>query len=1049
MKKNMLLLNTVRGVKKSPGRFIAILAIIAISCAFYAGVKAASTDLKNSGWKYYRDYALADVQIKSTLGFNGDEIEKLSESGLFSGGYAGYSADLLAENNGGQSAVKVISYSADQHLNELYLMEGRLPEKAGECVADYDSKHKISFKIGDTVKLSADGDNDVSDYLNQSEYTVVGLAKSPMYVSYDRGSTSIGTGSLSAFIYVPEESFAYEAYTDLYLSVTGAMDESVKPFSDEYDDIVSAAEEYAEDMSAQLLSERADAIRADADEQIADAKEKLADGQKKYDDAKKDYDKGLNEYNKSYSQINEQKKELSDAKKEIEEGRKELAENEEKMNALAATCTQIDDILRIYENAYVRVLPDELLNESRSIQQVYDDNDIEASISDLLAVFIITNPDKDIQSKTAAQAAITGVNEQVRAASAGALEQISAQKWQLDKNEEEIDKGLEELSAYDSDFAKAKHELDSGKKKLDEAQAEIDSANGEIADAQSELDEKIADGKWYVWNRDEFNPGCMGYGGDAERIDSIAAVFPVFFILVAALVCCTTMSRMVEEQRTEVGTLRALGYGTGSVIMQYVLYAAIASVIGSIVGTAIGLALLPRIIFICYQTMYNYPIFEAPFMPSYALGCMAVALLCTTLSAVYTCANELLEFPAKLIRPKPPKNGKRILLEKMTPLWKRLSFSSKVTFRNLFRYKSRFFMTVISIGGCTALMLTAFGLKEGIACIAEKQYDDIFLYDAIAVTGSDISDEQRADIEAAINGESAIISHMSAVQETRDVYSESGNMESYILAPDDVSAIDDYVMLRNRKSGEHLFLEEGKVIITEKMARMLDVKTGDSITIDGASGPVEISGIAENYTFHYVYMTRDTYTSLFGDTDDDLIMINTGDTPDREERDRITAELISCDGIISSSFMYDGTSNFRKLVSSLNMIVAVIIAFAGALALVILFNLANININERIGELATIKVLGFFDGEVGAYIYRENTISSVIGMAFGLVGGIFLERFVVSKSEVDEVMFSPDIPWFCFVLAAAVMIIFTVLVNFLLYFRLKKIDMTSSLKAIE
>ena len=301
--------------------------------------------------------------------------------------------------------------------------------------------------------------------------------------------------------------------------------ESVKPFSDEIP-FVAAAEEYAEGMSAQLLSERSDEIRADADEQIADAKEKLADGQKKYDDAKKDYDKGLNEYNKSYSQINEQKKELTDAKKDIEDGRKELAENEEKMNALAATCTQIDDILKIYEKAYVKVLPEELLNESRSIQQVYDDNDIEASISDLLAVFIITNPDKDLQSKTAAQAAITGVNEQVRAASAGALEQISAQKWQLDKSEEEIDKGLEELSAYDSDLAKAKHELDSGKKKLDEAQADIDSANAEIADAESELEDKLADGEWYVWNRDEFNPGCMSYGRDAERIDFHCRSFP-------------------------------------------------------------------------------------------------------------------------------------------------------------------------------------------------------------------------------------------------------------------------------------------------------------------------------------------------------------------------------------------------------------------------------------------------------------------------------------------------------------------------------------------
>lgn len=1049
MKKNMLVHNTVRSVKKYPGRFIAIMAIIAISCAFYAGVKAAPSDMKKSGWEYYRNYALADVQIKSTLGFNGDELDSLIDGEHFDGGYAGYSADLLVDNAGGQSAVKVMSYTKDQPLNKLYLIEGRLPENPGECVADADSMHKIDFSVGDKIALSADGEDDISDYLSRSEYTVVGLVKSPLYVSFDRGSTTIGTGTLNGFLYVPEEDFAYEVYTDIYLSVTGAMNRGIEPFSDKYTDIVAAAEEYAEESSVSLLNVRADEIRAEADEKISEAREKLADGEKKFSDGKSEYDKGLKEYNDSFAELSDRRKALDDAQKELDDGAAELAENEERLTELSVTCTQIDDLLKIYEKAYIKVLPDELLDQSKKIQEIYDENDIDAGISDLLAVYIITNPQKDAQSKAAAKAAISAVNEQVRAASAGALDSIKQQKAVLEETGKTLEESRETLEEYENELKDAKHKLDDAKKELDDAQAEIDDANAEIADAENELEDKISDGEWYIWNRDEFNPGCLGYGADAERVDSIAAVFPLFFILVAALVCCTTMSRMVEEQRTEVGTLRALGFGTGMIIMQYVLYAAIASIIGSIVGTVLGFALLPNVIFYCYTSMYNYPDFHAPFMPGFALACMGVSLLCTTLSAVYTCVKELTDVPAMLIRPKPPKNGKRILLEKITFIWKRMSFSFKVTFRNLFRYKSRFFMTVISICGCTALMLTAFGLKEAIACIADRQYEEIFLYDAVAVIGGEADENELSEIESVISGDSRIISHMSVIQETKDVYSDTYNMECYILAPEDISQMDEYIMLRSRDDGVHISVEEGSVVITEKLSRMLGVSAGDSISIEGASVPVTVSAVAENYTFHYVYMTRSTYESLFGDTADNMILINTGVTPDKSVRDEITSELVACDGVISSSFMYDGTDSFRKLVSSLDLIVVVIIAFAGALALVILFNLANININERIGELATIKVLGFFDGEVGAYVYRENTISSLIGIAFGLVLGIFLEKFVVSMAEVDAVMFSPDIPWFCFVSAAAVMLIFTVLVNFLLYFRLQKIDMTTSLKAIE
>ncbi len=1047
--KNNLILNTIRSVKKAPGRFLAIVAIIAISCAFYSGVQSACPDMKNSGWKYYEEYSLADIHLKSTLGFNNDDAEKLLADDRFDRGYAGYSADLLIDGEYGQAAVKVMSYSEDYPLNELYMVEGRLPENPNECIADADADAKTSLKIGDTIVLRAESGEEVSDYVNQTEYTVVGLAMSPLYVSFERGATTIGNGSLDAFLYIPEENFAYETYTDIYLSVAAAHDEAVEPFSKEYEKIVAEAEEYAEQVSEEYLALRAEAITAEADEEIAEAREKLADGEKEYSDGKKDYDKGLKEYNDAVAELDSQRDELDKAEQDYNDGLKTVEESEVKLIHLSETCTRIDNFLAEYEKVYLKVLPAPLLNVFKEIQEAYDSNDVEAAIEDLMAVYVITDPEKDPYTREAARKAITDVNEQVRIASATAIKELAGQKQMLEESGKLIEENRSLLEEYEAELADAKRELDDGKKELEEAQAKIDDANTEISDAETELAELIADGKWYVWNRDEFNPGCMSYGDDAERVDSIAAVFPVFFIIIAALVCCTTMSRMVEEQRTETGTLKALGFSSFSIIMQYVLYASIASIIGSVIGTIIGFPLLPNIIYQCYQTMYNYPFFEAPYMPGFAAGCMIVSLLCTGLSAVYTSVKELAIVPALLIRPKPPKNGKRIFLEKIGFIWKNMKFTYKVTFRNLLRYKSRFLMTVIGIGGCTALLLTAFGLKEAIACTVDRQYDDIFLYDAMAVIGDSSEDSEIAEFIDVIDENDVITGYISVVQETKDVFSETSSLECYILAPDTVEGFGEYIVLRDRESGAPVSLSPDGAVITEKLAKMLGVGVGDTIMVEDGTFPVTVTAITENYTFHYVYLMRDTYDMLLGEKQSNMYFINTGNTPEQEVRDDISEQLISCDCVISASFMYDNADSFRKLVSSLDLIVIVLIVFAGALSFVILFNLANININERTRELATIKVLGFFDGEVGAYIYRENTISAVIGILCGLVLGIFFEKFVVKTAEVDAVMFSPDIPWFCFVNAALMMILFTVIVNACLCFKLKKIDMASSMKAIE
>ncbi len=1053
---NRLLLNSFREIKKSPGRFAAITAIIAISCAFYSGVKAAAPDMKKAAADYYDEYSLADIQIKSNLGFCDDDIDVLLESGKFSEGYAGYSADLFTDGNIGRAALKVMSWSEDYPLNNVCLTAGRMPEAPGECLADDKEHAKISFAVGDKLTITPPDDEEIGDYLSREEFTVVGLVSTPLYVKFDRGSTTVGNGSLDAFIYISPDDFAYETYTDIYLAAEGTK--GLDPFSDEYDRAVKIGEDYAEEISAGRLDVRGDSLRYDIQEELAEAREDLAEGEEKLADGRKEYNDGLREVADAEAELAANREDFEAAEKEYNDALAEVEENELNMTHLSETCGRVDKFLDDYNSVYMKVLPAELLNVFKEIQEIYDANSIDAEIEDLMAVYIITDPEKSPREKETARLTISAVNEQVREASAAALYQIAVTKDVLKKSEEELREGRQELLKYEKELEDAKKDLAEAEEELLNAQQEIDDANAEIADAEQELEDIISEGEWYVWNRSEWNPDCSSYGKDADRVDSIASVFPIFFILIAALVCCTTMSRMVEEQRTQTGTLKALGYGGFTIIMQYVLYAVMASIIGSVIGVAVGMPLLPKVFYICYQTMYTYPYFEAPITAKYLLGCMGVSLLCTVLSAVYTAVSELTGTPAVLIRPKPPKNGKRILLEKIGFIWNKMKFTHKVTFRNLMRYKSRFFMTVIGIGGCTALLLTGYGLKTAIACIVDKQYGEIYLYDAMAIVGDDLDDEENEQIEEVLASRPEITGHMRAVQETKDVFGGSGNdVSCYIFAPDisleaDSENLSDYIVLRDRKTHEPinlLALSDNEAVINEKLARLLGVSKGDEITVEDGAFPLKIAAITENYTFHYVYMNRQTYTALMGENEPDLILINTGDTPEKSVREEISSEIIACDGVISASFVYDGTDNFRKLVSSLNLIVAVIIIFAGLLAFVILYNLANININERVRELATIKVLGFFDGEVGAYIYRENTVSAVVGMAAGLVLGIFFEAFVIKTAEVDEVMFSPDIPSECFVLAAVTMAVFTVIVNAILYFRLKKIDMTSSMKAIE
>ena len=1043
--KNKLFKNTLASLSRTKGRFVSIMSIIAIGCAFFSGVKASCPYMKESAYDYLENGKLADIHMKSTLGFTDDDFTEISSVESVETIVKGYSAELIIKGTDENRNVAVYSYNSEDDINRLKLIKGTLPKNANECVVDYLPSKASAFNIGDKITLSPDGEDDISEVLNNTEYTVVGLVQSPIYVTYDRGTATVGDGVMNAYMYIPEANFAYEAYTDLYIRAKELRD--INCFSDEYEEKLEPVISQFENIGETRIEVRCNEIVSDAMEEINSEREKVDDamaeyekGEKAYNTAYEQYSSGLNDYNKMVEEYNQ-------SQQQYEQGLTDLQTATDNLKRLEETCTTLDNILEEYSNGYTPTLSQTTVDKLNGIQEVYDLFEIDVQIKDVLAIYMITSKKDDPHAKEEARLTILETNNNVRKQCRYAADDINQQVSQSDSGTSILNEAEAQLNMYKEELDKAEEQLNETKAQLDEAKAEIDDGYAKIAEAEAEVYDFTEDAKCYVFSRSDINPGYASYAEDTERVDNIAKVFPIFFILIAALVCICTMTRMIESQRTEIGTFKALGFGRGAIAAQYIIYAAAASVIGSIVGVCVGLPLIPRVVFGAYEAMYDIPYIITPFKWDYMIGCLIVSMLCTGLSAFIAARAELIANPAKLMRPKPPKSGKRILLERIPFLWKHFSFTQKVTFRNLLRYKSRFFMTVIGIAGCTGLLVAGFGLQYSMSSIVDKQFGEIFRYDLLAAVDTEADEEDKNQLIDLFNSSQTVLSNMGAYQEAKDVYFGEATVEDcYIFAPDNIDNLEKYITLRERKTGNKLTIPNESAIINEKLAKLLGASVGDEIEIIGGAEPVRIAGITENYTNHYVFLSKETCMKLFGENDSNVILINLSRDADKTE---LSTALLANNSVQAVSFTEDGTKKFHDLIESMNMVVILIICFAGALAFVILFNLVTININERTRELATIKVLGFYDGETSAYIYRENVISTIIGILFGLLLGVLLEKFVLDTAEVESVMFNPEIAPYCFVYAAIITAVFAFIVNFTMHFSLKKIDMATSLKAIE
>lgn len=851
---------------------------------------------------------------------------------------------------------------------------------------------------------------------------------------------------------------------------------------------------------------------AEAEKEIAENEKKLLDGEKEYNDGYAEWEKGYADFLSGKSRYEEGLSSYNSGKAEFD---KNYAEWENGMNECEAGLTELEKtkkqldetafMLRQMKNAYGENNPQYIAAKSQYEQGLsqYEAGkaQLEAAKTELSAAepqlkeaeAELTEAKKTLD-ETAAQL-ITAEEElnsakltldEARAELENGKKQLEDGKKTLEENKKELQNGKAEaekefseaeqklidgekqyndgikelenakitLSDGKKEYEDGLKEYEDGVKELEEGRAEaeekIADAKEEIADAEKELSE-LEKPKWYVFNRND-NPGYSEYGENANRINNIASVFPVFFILVAALVCLTTMTRMVEDQRTQIGTLKALGYKNSEIITKYMFYAAAAAVSGAVAGVLIGMQLFPVVIIKAYGMMYNIPELCTPIDITTAAWAISASLGAILLTVFFTCRSALSEQSAQLMRPKAPKIGKRIFLERITPLWKGFNFSSKVTARNLFRYKRKMFMSVIGIAGCTALLMTGFALYDSINDIIRLQYGEIQFYDGIVAYDNSENPEAVEEIEGILKSLGEENNSVSVFQKQMTVSVGEKNVDAYIAVPSDPEKFGGFFVLRDRKSGDGYKLEDGKIYIDEKMSLLLgEVKGGDKLTVyKSETEPVEVTLTAyfENYPGHFVYMTENTYKELFKESPEyNSLYFSHSITP--EEEDGLAERILKTEGTLAVSFTSDMKINYQSMLDTLAAVIILIIICAGALAYVVMYNLTNINITERIREIATLKVLGFYDKEVDSYIFRENIILTLMGTVVGLILGVFLALFVITTAEVDLVMFGRNIYPKSFILSAVFTLGFSVLVTLIMHKKLKNVDMIEALKSIE
>ena len=1175
---------TLREIRATLGRFMAILSIIALGVGFFAGIRSTMPDMQATVEHFFQDGNLFDYRLVSTIGWEEQDVADLRKQEHVRYAEGSHTLDVICEGED-ETGFVLKTHSIPTNINLLQLTEGRMPEQPDECIMDAGMVDMTGLKVGGTVRVSGTNSEETLDILKYKEYKIVGAAHTTYYLNFERGTTSIGDGTVIGYLYLMPETYDTDYYTDIFVR----LDNDDKLYSEEYKDTIKALTPVWEELTDKQANVRYERVianaeteiqegrdelaekRADGEKELRDAKKELDDGKKELDDAKQkladakeQLDSGEQELATVKDEIDKGEQELADAKAELDKSEQQLADGKKKLDdskiELDKAEKELNDGKSQLDNSG-RQLDEAKAQLDTSEQQVNDAwtelQAGEAQISEgeaLLAkqetvmklVSGIANVLKPIWNMLPASQRERLSGAQSRIESANALlqqkrDELSAGKEALQQAQDLINEKKEELTAarsaieagraeYESgrrqyeeavakyntgkakfddgkrqyekgladyengkklfeegkqkyeagvkelaegkqkyedglkEFEKGKQEYEDGLLKYEDGKKEYEDGLKQYNDGKKEFDEKIAEAEkkladaeqeladldrpdTFVLDRNT-NIGYSCFESDSQIIDQVAQVFPVFFILVAILVCMTTMSRMVEEQRTQIGVLKALGYSEMQIMGKYLFYSGAAAVIGCIFGYAAGSIVFPTVIWMSYELMYIPLPLEYVVNWKLALAMLGVSLFCSMGTTWLSCHLELSETAANLMRPKAPKAGKRVLLEHVPFIWNRLKFLYKVSIRNLFRYKRRFFMMVIGISGCTALLLTGFGLKDAVAGFADVQYGEIITADGQAGFKESYSGALPDDLQQLLdkNTEDNLLMQASSWDLVLPDKVKSLNM----MAPFEPERFGEYMELHTMQDEPITFPGVGEAVICNSISERFGVKTGDTVTLRNEEVQelhVKITGVFENHVYNYILICPETIAEQTGE----MPKINSAFLryPEGADQNQLSAEITSDDRVTAIMNYQELRERLNKMMGSLDYIVLLVIVCAGGLAFIVLYNLTNINITERIREIATIKVLGFFKKETSAYVLRENLALTVIGIGVGLVLGVILNHYVIEHIVVDIVSFRNQVMPMSFVWSVLLTLSFNLIVNLFMGFKLERINMAESLKSVD
>ncbi len=1173
---NGMFKTTIREIKKSLGRYMAILAIVMLGVGFFTGLKATTPAMIATEGAYLEEQDFFDFRLLSTIGFDMGAEEAISGLGEIAYAEGAVCVDALCSLEEGNESVYKI-HTVPEVINRVVVTAGRMPAKADECVLDGALYGEDA--IGSKVTVTENNDEDTLEMFKGRTFTAVGVVRSPYYINFERGTTSIGEGKITAFLYVPREAFdcdylteiyattklKHDVYTDEYEdyidSLQDKMEEKTRELSfGRYEELIRKAQEEIDDAQAELDDKKAEAEEeladawqkildgeqeiADGEQELKDGEQKIADGRQEIADYEQEIEDGEQELIDGEQEIADKEQELKDAEEEVSYHEWEIFDNELQLAGAWDEIDQAKEELKTQEDKLLQKesellsVETELADKETELSGMLDslnDPALDQKIEEMKEALKLLEALGDYASEeqkaqmeelrkalAQAEAGKTQIpeleaglsqvrdglsqiragkaeiqdgkeqlsearnkiayNEQVLLEAEAELASAKAQvvdarneleegkvkleeaKVELEDGRKELEDGKEELAKARKDLADAQIELEDGKADLEEGKVELVDAKAEYEDAKAEFEEEVADAQQkiddgreelaeieepdeYVLTR-ETNIGYACYESDSNIVAAIANVFPVFFFLVAALICMTTMNRMVEEQRTQIGVLKALGYGNAAIMGKFLFYAGSAALIGAVAGCIGGTWLFPKVIWMGYGIMYSMGDIQYLFDVPMAILSLTAALLCSMGAAYFSCRHELLGVPADLIRPKAPKSGKRIFLEKITFFWSRLKFLHKVSIRNIVRYKKRFFMMVLGISGCTALLLTGFGVQDSVSNVADMQYDEVQIYD-IGITFSEaVQEKDLKELEEQTGEMLSATAYRYEGSVNLDFHGKTKSV--YMEIPEDVEEISRFLNLHT-SSGEKIpYPSIGEAVLTEKVAENLGIKEGDQVTLrdnEMHSFSVTVTALCENFVYNYIYLDKETYIQNLGaepEYKSAYTLVNEG--VDVHEAAAVISDM---DNVLSVSATADMRGRIGNMMESMDYIVFLIIACAGSLAFIVLYNLTNINITERIREIATIKVLGFYARETADYVFRENLVLTAIGAVVGLGLGKWLHWFVMYNINIDMISFRTRIAPVSYVWSLLLTFAFAMLVNGIMFFKLEKINMAESLKSIE